>query len=538
MQNSCALEQNQAYLPPCLDPPQGELFEPSVSSDLELFVAKAVQIAQQHPEILSRIEADQITHGLEKKARRVADQQYLQGQTGALFGMEASAIRYEPQKLEGGRPRMPAIVVFVFLLLRGWLGGPKTVDFALILRESITLRRFLSCLGLHVPGLSTVAENMNAVSAATLQLSLRCQLDSAKKQGLDDFDTVRIDSTAAAANSKYPTDSGLIAAFALRMCGLFLNLAKLGLPDLSVRCAVKTCAELARAIELFCKQIGLLSGKQRAEEKRNGLYRKIYSRVDRLVNRFDPLLDRAKRLAAQAWMLPSKRTRVQELISQAEEDRNHIAQIRQYSARRVLEELPVATDEKVLSLSDEDAAIIKKGGWDTVFGYRPQLAFSGKGLVTAHHVPRGNAADSGQLEQILKQVQENTRTAPKTVTVDDGYCNGPVRKAYLEAHSDEEDSIVFSIAGAKGKQVIDEATYESEPYRAARHDRSAAESCIYTLKAMHDYGEIMRRGLDSVEHEQMCKVLAYNIRRIIALEQGRWRNAGDCIGGRPAKLTA
>jgi hypothetical protein len=38
------------------------------------------------------------------------------------------------------------------------------------------------------------------------------------------------------------------------------------------------------------------------------------------------------------------------------------------------EKVPVA--EKIISLSDSDASFIVKGGWNTVVGYRPQLARS------------------------------------------------------------------------------------------------------------------------------------------------------------------
>jgi len=113
----------------------------------------------------------------------------------------------------------------------------------------------------------------------------------------------------------------------------------------------------------------------------------------------------------------------------------------------------------------------------------------------------------------------NTKISPLIVTVDDGYTNGPVREWFIREHSTDEKPVVFSIAGAKGKRLIDEEDYQSQAYRDARHDRSAAESCIYTLKEMHDYGDIMRRGLEAVRHEQMCKVLAYNIRRIARLKK-------------------
>ena len=57
--------------------------------------------------------------------------------------------------------------------------------------------------------------------------------------------------------------------------------------------------------------------------------------------------------------------------------------------RRIMAEEKVPIAEKIISLSDSDASFIVKGGWNTVVGYRPQLARSGSGFVTALVLPRG-----------------------------------------------------------------------------------------------------------------------------------------------------
>ena len=97
---------------------------------------------------------------------------------------------------------MPAMVVLVLLLLRGWIGGPKSCDFQLVLKESITLPGFFEVHCCHVPGASTVADNVNAVREETLQLLMRSQLCYAKTKGLETFEDMIADSTAVSANSE------------------------------------------------------------------------------------------------------------------------------------------------------------------------------------------------------------------------------------------------------------------------------------------------------------------------------------------------
>lgn len=98
-------------------------------------------------------------------------------------------------------------------------------------------------------------------------------------------------------------------------------------------------------------------------------------------------------------------------------------------------------------------------------------------------------------------------------------------RPYLARHEGKVE--VFSFAGSKGRQVIGEETYDSEEYKKARSDRSAAESRIFTLKFNHGYEDLMRRGLEAVRHEQLTKVLSYNICRLVWLREEKARAERD-----------
>lgn len=82
---------------------------------------------------------------------------------------------------------------------------------------------------------------------------------------------------------------------------------------------------------------------------------------------------------------------------------------------------------------------------------------------------------------------------------------------------------IFSYAGANGRQVIGKETYDTEEYREARRNRSGAESNIYTLKYGYDLKAVMRRGIEEVRSEMLGKVLAYNMRRLVALGEKKRR---------------
>ena len=119
-----------------------------------------------------------------------------------------------------------------------------------------------------------------------------------------------------------------------------------------------------------------------------------------------------RNLEGRADLLPSRRLVGEEALCLIAEDLAALEQAANVCERRVMAQEKVPVAEKIISLSDSDASFIVKGGWNTVVGYRPQLARSGSGFVTALVLPRGNAADSRHLVAMIKEQITNTGVIP------------------------------------------------------------------------------------------------------------------------------
>src|SRR6202040_4265878 len=113
------------------------------------------------------------------------------------------------------------------------------------------------------------------------------------------------------------------------------------------------------------------------------------------------------------------------------EDLAALEQTANVCERRIMEQEKVPVAEKIISLSDSDASFIVKGGWNTLVGYRPQLARSGSGFVTALVLPQGNAADSPHLVEMVKEQITNTGVIPAMTSTDDGYSSQEGREEVL-----------------------------------------------------------------------------------------------------------
>ena len=263
------------------------------------------------------------------------------------------------------------------------------------------------------------------------------------------------------------------------------------------------------------QQIDFLNGKTRAEAKRKKLYFQLLRRVGRLRKHLPRDLESVRRnLEGRTNLPPSRRLKAEEALGLIAEDLAAVVQAANVCQRRVMEQEKVPVAEKIISLSDSDASFIVKGGWNTVVGYRPQLARSGQGFVTALVLPRGNAADSPHLVSMVKEQITNTGVMPSTASADDGYSTQQGREEVIDLGLK-----VVSISGAKGKKLIRTQQWKSKPYRQARAERSAMESLVFTLKESFEFGELVRRTHENVLAEMLEKALAYNISQIMRVRK-------------------
>jgi hypothetical protein len=502
-----------ATVPDLANRPRQVVFLTSIDSRLNDFLSEIHQIARWEPSIVERIDEDLDLHAKKKKLLRLVDAQFLAGQTPDLpkLQIQLRELKFDDIDLEIGRPRTEAYIVYLFLMLRGLIGGCKDQHARLLQEESITLKLWLNHLGLELPPASTLSDNLNAVSNQTRALIHQVQLRYIIQQGLDDFQKCFIDSTAVEANTERPTDSTILVRLIARVCTAGGNLHRIDLPDMNQIGLLEQQEELRR----LNQQIHFLSGKARAEAKRQKLYFQLVRRVRRLRKRLLRDLETVRRkLESRADLLPSRRLRGEQALGLIAEDLAALEQAAKVCERRIMEQEKVPMAEKIVSLSDSDASFIVKGGWNSVVGYRPQLARSGSGFVTALLLPLGNAADSPHLVPMLKQQITNTGVIPAMASVDDGYSSQQGREELLGLGVK-----VVSIGGAKGKKVIEAQQWQSQLYRQARAERSAIESLIFTLKNGFEFGEMVRRTQENVLAEMLEKVLAYNISQIIRVRK-------------------
>ncbi len=239
-------------IPDLANRPRQLVFLAPIDSQLNDFLNEIHQIARFEPSIVERIDEDLDLHAKKKKLLRLADAEFLAGQTLDLPKLQLQLRELEIDKiaLETGRPR---------------------TDAPTLARTS----------GGQLPPASTLSDNLNAVGNRTRALIHQVQLRYILKQGLDDFQKCFIDSTAVEAKTERPTDSTILVRLIARVCTAGGNLHRWDLADMNPIGLLVQQEELRR----LSQQIDFLTGKARGEAKRKKLYFQLIRRVRRLRKR-------------------------------------------------------------------------------------------------------------------------------------------------------------------------------------------------------------------------------------------------------------
>ncbi len=169
---------------------------------------------------------------------------------------------------------MPAYAVYVFVMIRGFLGSLTTKPARRFVRESMSLYGFLQSGGLRMPAVTTILENVNLVSHTTRELIFDKQIGFILQEQWDDFGKLTIDSTSVKANSCWPTDGKILSGLLMRANRLGQKLHVFGLEDFRKGWVGRWLEEMDK-LEF---QICLAAGKPKSKGKLKKHYRRLLKR--------------------------------------------------------------------------------------------------------------------------------------------------------------------------------------------------------------------------------------------------------------------
>lgn len=491
-----------------------------LDTNIAYLYEKSQEFKEKYPEVMESIKFDLDSHALNKKKMRNANKEYIESKSvrkgEVLFDPRDYDVADADLSLSIGRPRiMNEELVLFFMFARGLWGSVSDQVAAERIKDSISIQVVLNHHGCSTPGINTIRENLNKISATTRQLILKCQAQYIIENEFDDFNKIYIDSTAVAANTDFPTDIGIANKILNRVLQSIKTLEKFGF---AVQLDSWTITRLKK-MDKHLKFINMNAGKG-IKGKVKEEYRKFIQLADKVVLSLHAVRDQLISAWENIDLNPEKGLACDIIWDKIDQDLWDGAYVLHYANERIEKGVKIMSREKILSVSDRSAGYIQKGQREPVIGYKPQVARSENGFICGYITPVGNASDSEMLIPTVAHVIATTGNVPDVVSTDDGYAS----KENILKLQEEIGVSCVSIGGAKGKKLIDDYLWESNEFVNARNQRSAAESGMFTLKFNHSFGAVRRRGIDAVDAELTEKVLAYNFMQIRRKEKQRQRN--------------
>ncbi len=435
----------------------------------------------------SLFEPDPVGHPLGAELESISN--WLDAHPG-LLGAGAADLGAQSARGRSGLSCETVLRCAVLKHLRGetWRG----LAFALV--DSLSARRFAR-LGAPPPGKSALQAAVGAVSAETWERVNRCLLAAAREDGLETGDRMRVDSTAVETHILAPSDSRLLRD-GVRVLADLLAEARKRLGKTAVPCRDRRRAAKRRCLEIRTK---------RGREARAKLYRRLLRIAADTLGDLD---------AARAVVAGSGAPWAAGWLECADHHAPLLKAVAVQTARRVLLEENVPAAEKIVSLFEPHTDIIRKGGRETLYGHKINLATGRSGLVLDVVVESGNPADSARCLPMLERHREHYGKPPTHAAFDGGYASADNLKRAKEMGVEHA---VFS-----KKRGLKEADMTPSPwvFDRLRRFRAGVEAGISWLKRCFGLGRCRWRGLARFKAWVQSAVLAHNLVRIARLRPG------------------
>jgi IS5 family transposase len=400
-----------------------------------------------------------------------------------LSSLVAADLRRHGVK-ETGRQGLPAEAVLRCAVLKQHR-QLSYQELAFHLEDSASFRAFARLPHAWSPQKSVLHQTISAIRAETWEQINRTLLTSARETKLERGRVVRLDSTVTAALVHEPSDSSLLWDAVRVMVRLLREAnALVGRAGLAWRDHRRAAKKRARDIQFT-----------RGRPRRVQLYRELI-RTTRVTLAY--LQQAAAQLATTAdgavalWQatVDHYRPLIEQVIAQTE--------------RRVLAGEAVPASDKLVSLFEPHADIIRKGR-EVEYGHKLNLTTGRSGLILDLVIEAGNPADSERLLPMLERHIARYGEAPRQLAADGGFAT---RDNLSQAKARGVRDMAFH---KKRGLRIEDMVRSPWVYRKLRNFRAGIEADISCLKRAYGLARCTWRGLDHFKAYVWSAAVAYNL---------------------------
>jgi transposase, IS5 family len=368
-------------------------------------------------------------------------------------------------------------------------------ELAFHLEDSASFRAFARLAASGAPKKSGLHSTISAIWAETWEAINRVIIDSARQQKVEPGDVIRVDSTVTAALMHEPSDSSLLWD------------------------AVRVMARLLKAAQALAGDGKIVwRDHRRAAKKRAYAIQYTRGRPGRIAH-YRALIQITRAMladleVAQLKLEPAAEPMAEVWRAALAHYRPLIGQVLAQTERRVFGGESVPAGEKIVSLFEPHADIIRKGGRDVEYGHKLNLTSGRSGLILDVVIEAGNPADSDRLLPMLERHITVYGRAPRQAAADGGYATG--RNLQQAKALGVRDMAFHKKVGLR----VEDMVRSRWVYRKLRNFRAGIEAGISCLKRAYGLGRCTWRGLDHFRAYVWSSVVAYNLTLLGRLKPG------------------
>lgn len=337
-------------------------------------------------------------------------------------------------------------------------------------------------------------QTISAIDAASWETINRAVMDSAQHHKVEDGSVVRIDSTVTAALMHAPTDSSLLWDGVRVMVRVLKKADKL----------LGGTLPRWRNYRRLAKKRGVAIQYSGGRSQKSELYRDLVAA---------PRATMASLHCAVQHLKAHPGTEAVALRCEAEHYLPLIARIIDQTERRVFDGEAVPAAERLVSLFETHADIIVKGGRDTHYGHKLNLATGRSGLIHDVIIEAGNPADSARFLPMLERHVAHYDAPPRQTSADGGYAS---TANLQQAKALGVEDVAFH---KKCRLAIEDMVNSRWVYRKLRNFRAGIEANISCLKRAFGLRRCTWRGLAHFHSYVWASVVAYNLALLTKLAQ-------------------
>ena len=377
------------------------------------------------------------------------------------------------------------------------------------INDGYTLRTFADFDSHRVPQHDAFNRAFNRLSPATMAAINQAVIQAAVQLGLEDGQTLRVDTTVVETNIHYPTDATLLWDSVRTITRLVEDLHA-QLPR-----GVRGFPNRTRSARRRMQAIERMTAQERHTQQ-EPTYRELLGIAKQVVKN-------ARRVAGNARRVKRVDALTAAVIQQLCQQIGHYCELADrvidQTRRRVVEGEPVPTGEKVYSIFEPHTDLIKRGKArkPVEFGHKVFLAESAQGLITDYQVLEGNPADTMHVQPSLERHQQTFEGPPEIYAGDRGFYSAENLDVCQQAGVTET-----CIPQRGGTKTAERKALERSPaFKKGQRFRAGIEGRISVLFRGRGMKRCRAQGLQRLEVLVGAAVLANNLMRIAQLLHDR-----------------